>query len=1134
MLQVRCRAIALLVALLASPSLVVGQPATTPGAGSTVRQELAVRLAPATHEIEVTAKLTLAGPGQPQEFLLHRALEITSAAPAVEKVPLGDVTPFFGNNGASGDLRERVARYRVREPLGSDTLTLTYRGRFDFPLSAQKEEYARGFRETQGRVAPEGVYLAGASVWYPHVSQELVTFSMTVAAPDGWHVISQGDGTSRDASGIARWQTTAPMDEIYLVGGPLRRWRDQAGAVETLVYLHENDPGLAGKYLSATAQYLEMYRALIGPYPYSKFALVENFWETGYGMPSFTLLGPTVVRFPFILSSSYPHEILHNWWGNSVFVDYATGNWCEGLTAYLADHLLQEQRGRGADHRRAALQKYASYVKAGRDFPLTEFRSRDSAATEAVGYGRMLMGAHMLRQELGDEKFRTFLARFYREYKGRRASFDDFRTVAEAVGGRPLSRFFDDLIARAGAPVLAVGAADVIRAGDEYLVRGTIRQTQPDAPFAFDVPVVVQTQGAPIRTMARFSGREATFEVRAATPPLALHVDPTFEVFRTLDPREIPPSIGQIFGEPGVLAVLPATAPAAVQRAWRELVEGWRTGQHQIEVVSDADVRDLPPDRAVWLLGQENRLAPAVVAGLRGVSVEGGTLTLDGERLSLATQSAVVVRRHPADPGKAIGWIASGLPKALPGLGRKLPHYGRYSYLGFDGEEPTNTVKGEWPTSDSPLSSDLRPAGERATRMPALTFPASKALIELPPVFSEKALSEHVAWLAAPEREGRGIGTPGLAQAADYVAAQFKAAGLAPGGENGGWFQAVPIAQGPDGRPAQGVNVIGVIPGANAAWNGQVALVTAHYDHLGRGWPEAHREHAGALHLGADDNASGVAVLLELARVFASGDRPPRTLVFVAFTGEEAGLLGARHYVAHPLPLPLDKVMGVINLDTVGRAGSGKISILGAGTATEWPHIFRGAGFVTGIDSTSVPGNYEASDQKVFIERGIPAVQIFTGPHGDYHRPGDTADKVEGAGLVKVATLVREAVAYLAQRPTPMTATIASPAASASAAASSTAAPAGQEGGRRVSFGAVPDFAFEGKGVKLGGVTPESPAAKAGLAAGDVITAMNGAPVASLQEFSTLLRSLQPGQDVTVRYLRSGEERSAIVTVVAR
>ena len=238
------------------------------------------------------------------------------------------------------------------------------------------------------------------------------------------------------------------MDEIYLVGGPLQVTKDSAGKVETLVYLHEKDDALAAKYLAATAQYLEMYRTLIGPYPYGKFALVENFWETGYGMPSFTLLGPQIIRFPFIITSSYPHEILHNWWGNSVFVDYQTGNWCEGLTAYLADHLIQEQRGTGDQYRRATLQKYRDYVKASRDFPLTEFRSRESAATEAVGYGKTLMAFHMLRRRIGDARFRQVLARFYREFRGRRAAFADVRHVAEQVAGEDLSGFFDEWVAR--------------------------------------------------------------------------------------------------------------------------------------------------------------------------------------------------------------------------------------------------------------------------------------------------------------------------------------------------------------------------------------------------------------------------------------------------------------------------------------------------------------------------------------------------------------------------------------------------------------------------------------------------------------------------------------------------------------
>jgi aminopeptidase N len=210
-----------------------------------------------------------------------------------------------------------------------------------------------------------------------------------------------GNGTSRGDDGKARWDSGGAMDEIYLVGGPLNVFKDSAGAVETLVYLHERDASIAGKYLAATAQYIEMYRTLIGPYPYGKFALVENF----------TLLGPQIIRFPFIINSSYPHEILHNWWGNSVFVDAVAGNWCEGLTAYMADHLIQEQRGTADEYRRSTLQKYRDYVKTGRDFPLAEFRNRFSAATEAVGYGKAMMGFHALRRYVGDDAFRGGSAR---------------------------------------------------------------------------------------------------------------------------------------------------------------------------------------------------------------------------------------------------------------------------------------------------------------------------------------------------------------------------------------------------------------------------------------------------------------------------------------------------------------------------------------------------------------------------------------------------------------------------------------------------------------------------------------------------------------------------------------------------
>jgi aminopeptidase N len=126
--------------------------------------------------------------------------------------------------------------------------------------------------------------------------------------------------------------------------------------------LRKPDTALANRYINATADYLALYEKLIGPYPYSKFTLVENFWETGYGMPSFTLLGEKIIRFPFIITTSYPHELLHNYWGNSVYVDNTKGNWCEGITAYMADHLFKEQQGQGAEYRRTTLAKFTDFV----------------------------------------------------------------------------------------------------------------------------------------------------------------------------------------------------------------------------------------------------------------------------------------------------------------------------------------------------------------------------------------------------------------------------------------------------------------------------------------------------------------------------------------------------------------------------------------------------------------------------------------------------------------------------------------------------------------------------------------------------------------------------------------------------
>ena len=733
-------AAALLLSALAAPA--------APAAGR-LHHSMVVGLDPVSHTLTVTDTVRL--PSRPAggaiDFVLNGALTIESSTPRVAEIPIGSAAAFFGINGSGEAVARRVGvkRYRAVLAPGQTTLTIGYRGVVDFGLSDQKEEYTRGFRESAGMLDSRGLYLTGASYWYPAFDKELVDFDLEVTQPAGWHVISQGTGTSRDARGASRWESGGAMDEIDLVGGPLHVWRATAGPVETLVYLHDRDEALAGRYLAATAQYLEMYRQLIGPYPYRKFALVENFWETGYGMPTFTLLGHDIIRFPFIITSSYPHEILHNWWGNAVFVDYESGNWCEGLTAYLADHLIQEQRGNGEEYRRSTLQKYRDYVREGRDFPLTAFRSRESASTEAVGYGKALMAFHMLRLQVGDQAFRQILARFYQDFAGRRASFADFRTTAEAVSGRDLRRFFSDFVERAGAPSLALEVTavrrDPSRGGTGFVVDGTLRQAQGGDPFVIDVPIVVRTPAGAVEQVVHLASAAQRFTMATPDAPLMVDADPWFDVFRKLDPRETPPSVSQIFGEPRVLAILPSADPPADLEAWRALFRSWQSESHAVEVRLDSEVAGLPRDRAVWIVGLGNRwLARALAAAPRGFTRGASRLEFDGMSADLAKTTCVVTARHPGNLEKAVGLIVADSVAALPALGRKLPHYGKYSYLGFEGAEATSTLKGQWQESDSPLAIDVRALAEAAagagTTLPRpgpLPADARKALADLPP-----------------------------------------------------------------------------------------------------------------------------------------------------------------------------------------------------------------------------------------------------------------------------------------------------------------------------------------------------------------------------------------------------------------
>ncbi|RMF21846.1 MAG: M20/M25/M40 family metallo-hydrolase, partial [Deltaproteobacteria bacterium] len=683
---------------------------------------------------------------------------------------------------------------------------------------------------------------------------------------------------------------------------------------------------------------------------------------------------------------------------------------------------------------------------------------------------------------------------------------------------------------RTGAPEFALQC----RRLSPSRVRVRIEQIQNGAPFRLRVPVALTVEGKAEAQVVDVlvDRRVVEREIDTRGPALRADLDPEYDVFRRLADGEVPPTVADLFGSARVTFVLPAGDRLD---EWRKLGEQWgRQAREGARIVGEDELTALPRDGAVWIFGAGNRWGRSLAAWLepRGARIQAGAATIGGKPFPLGENSFVVVGGGPT--GEPIAWLGGGPPAALQHLARKLPHYGRYSYLVFQGDAADNVAKGRWEAVGSPLSRPCIEGVDRAaTELPERgVLPARRPLARPKSVFDARRLLEHVRFLAADELEGRGVGTSGLDRAADYIAAAFRATGLEPGGAGGSYFDEWTEEGGPGGHSVRLRNVVGVLPGANRKWSSQSVVVGAHYDHLGRGWPQARAGRAGEVHNGADDNASGVAVLLELARFFAARGRPERTIVFVAFSGEEWGRKGSRRYVETMTRWPAKDVLAMVNLDTVGRLGDGPLLVLGTSSAREWPHIVMGVQYTIGVAARAVPSDPGGSDHTSFRELGIPAVQLFTGAHEDYHLPSDDVEKIDGDGLSKVASFAAEMLAYLASREERLT-VVSAPASAAGGGAHGPAA-GGPSRKRRAGLGTLPDYTYGGPGVRVADVTPGSPAAHAGILAGDVVVALGGKAVPDLRAFAAVLAEHEPGERVSVTIERGGRRMHVDAVLEAR
>ena len=362
-------------------------------------------------------------------------------------------------------------------------------------------------------------------------------------------------------------------------------------------------------------------------------------------------------------------------------------------------------------------------------------------------------------------------------------------------------------------------------------------------------------------------------------------------------------------------------------------------------------------------------------------------------------------------------------------------------------------------------------------------------------------------------------------------------------------------------RDAHAANVIGILEGSDPTLKNEVIVIGAHYDHLGHGGAGSLAPKEGEIHHGADDNASGVAGVLELARLLTSqSPRPRRSIVFATFSGEEEGLLGSNYYVNHPL-VPLANTIAMINMDMIGRMKNRSLTIGGIGTATEWRSMVEGANLMQGITMTAAQGvqpagsseatgmpivvaangqpivhsdpakqftltlnsdGYGPSDHSSFYAKQIPVLFFWTGTHEDYHKPSDTADKINYEDESRIIGVVGRVVHSIDQGEKRPSYTVAKTEAT------------GRSSGFRVYLGTIPNYADANDGLLLDGVREDSPAAKAGLKAGDRIVKMAGKDVRNVYDYTYALGEMKAGEEYEVEVMRGTERLKLKLTPAAR
>ncbi|OPL16334.1 MAG: hypothetical protein AVO38_08270 [delta proteobacterium ML8_D] len=512
------------------------------------------------------------------------------------------------------------------------------------------------FMDTKGFVLLDG--------WCPTV-QGLARYELKASMPSEFKAISEADAIKTEyigKTGIHVFEFPHARTGPSLVAGPYHVSTQLHKGIEIAAYFFPEDKGLAGRYIDKSIQYLDLYEDLLGPYPFRRFAIVENRAPTGYGLPTYTLFGQEVVKLPFIVDTSLGHEILHSWFGNSVYVDLREGNWSEGLTTYLADYLYEDQKGSGSDYRHRLLVDYQSYVNKDKAMSLGQFKFRTDRASKAVGYGKGAMLFHMLKQEIGENTFDSALKRFVFDYRFKIASWSDLKTVFSDTANKDLSAFFEQWLKRKDVPILTMSKENVT-----YLDMGTQSQKltiyqQTERPYSLSVPMVIQTTSGEISRIIKVKAKTESVDIEIKGQLLGVTLDPDYHLMRKLDSSEFPPVLSRLLGSGHKFFVLPSQ-DSEIYDKFAVFLKSLGFEEKKDDCLTDMELSKVD----LLIMGDPAPRLKRLTGGMPGQ--DSGVV--------------ITVRENPINSTGVLAYIRASSSKETELILRKLSHYGRYSKLIF-------------------------------------------------------------------------------------------------------------------------------------------------------------------------------------------------------------------------------------------------------------------------------------------------------------------------------------------------------------------------------------------------------------------------------------------------------------------